>query len=219
MFFKTRARKKKSLTDPVTIIPFPGQSLRGEKKPVSEQVTKPSVPSLSQQIAAKPEPKILANAGDKIRSTNLSIKKLMNPETGGVQSSGLSQADMPRESFVIDDVYMYWRQFAQQMKEQGRETFYNALIKRNPKIAGETNFLMEVDNLVQVDLINADLEKLTSFMRNALRNYDVLIEVKVTDNQQEDVKHLTGKDKFAMLARKFPNLHALKSTFGLEIEY
>lgn len=219
MFFKTRARKKKSLTDPVTIIPFPGQSLRGEKKPVSEQVTKPSVPSLSQQIVAKPEPKILVNAGDKIRSTNLSIKKLINPETGGVQSSGLSQADMPREPFVIDDVYMYWRQFAQQMKEQGRETFYNALIKRNPKIAGETNFLMEVDNLVQVDLINADLEKLTSFMRNALRNYDVFIEVKVTDNQQEDVKHLTGKDKFAMLARKFPNLHALKSTFGLEVEY
>lgn len=93
------------------------------------------------------------------------------------------------------------------------------MIKRNPKAISETHFIMEVDNLVQVDLINADMEKLTSYMRSSLKNYDVFIEVKITENQQEDVKHLTGKDKFAMLARKFPNLHSLKNTFSLDIEY
>jgi len=214
---ETGARKKKSLTDPVKIIPFPGQTLR-DKQTATEQVTKPSVPSISQQLNQKPEPKVLATAGDKVNSANLSIKKLLNPQTNS-EIHGLSNQEMPREAFTMDAVNMSWRQFANQMKEQGRETFYNAMIKRNPKALSETHFVMEVDNLVQVDLINADMEKLTSYMRNSLKNYDVFIEVKITENQQEDVKHLTGKDKFAMLARKFPNLHSLKNTFSLDIEY
>lgn len=217
MFPETGARKKKSLTDPVKIISFPGQTLR-DKQPATEHVAKPSAPSISQQFNQKPEPKVLATAGDKVNSTNLSIKKLLNPQTNS-EIHGLSNQELPREAFTIDSVNMGWRQFANQMKEQGRETFYNAMIKRNPKAISETHFVMEVDNLVQVDLINADMEKLTSYMRNSLKNYDVFIEVKITENQQEDVKHLTGKDKFTMLARKFPNLHSLKTTFSLDIEY
>lgn len=220
MFSEARVRKKKSLTDPVKIIPFPGQSLR-DKQPSSPAATtsKPSVPSISQQILAKPQPKELQSAGDRVVSTNLSIKKLMNPQNDGNEQHGLSGAELPRNPFHFDDVKMIWRRFASEMKQQGRETFYNAMIKRNPIPITETHFLMEVDNLVQVDLINADLENLTSFMRKSLKNYDVFIEVKLTQNQEEDVKHLTGKDKFTMLARKFPNLHALKSTFNLDIEY
>ncbi len=217
MFPETGARKKKTLTDPVKIISFPGQTLR-DKQPAAEHVAKPSAPSISQQFNQKPEPKVLATAGDKVNSTNLSIKRLLNPQTNS-EIQGLSNQEMPREAFTIDAVNMGWRQFANQMKEQGRETFYNAMIKRNPKAISETHFVMEVDNLVQVDLINADMEKLTSYMRHSLKNYDVFIEVKITENQQEDVKHLTGKDKFAMLARKFPNLHSLKNTFSLDIEY
>ena len=36
---------------------------------------------------------------------------------------------------------------------------------------------------------------------------------------EEDVKFLTGKDKFAALARKNPNLHTLKNRFNLDIDY
>lgn len=170
-------------------------------------------------MVAKPEPKVLASAGDKVHSTNLSIKKLLNPQGENGEQYGLSNQEMPRESFSIDDVNMSWRRFANLLKEEGRETFYNAMIKRNPKALSETHFVMEVDNLVQVDLINADMEKMTSYMRKSLKNYDVFIEVKITENQQEDVKHLNGKDKFTMLARKFPNLHTLKNTFNLDVEY
>ncbi len=104
------------------------------------------------------------------------------------------------------------------MKQEGRETFYNAMIKRDPKPISETHFIMEVDNLVQVSLINADMEKLTTYMRKALKNFDFFLEVKETENQIEDVKQLNSKDKFTMLARKFPNLHSLKNVFSLEIE-
>lgn len=143
----------------------------------------------------------------------------MSPDSEHVEGLGLSTADLPRDSFHFDDIKMNWRRFANEMKQQGRETFYNAMIKRNPLPVSDTHFIMEVDNQVQVDLINADKEKLISFLRRSVKNYDVSVEVKITENQQEEVKFLTGKDKFAMMSRKFPYLHTLKDTFGLEIDY
>ncbi len=161
----------------------------------------------------------MEKAGERVVSTNLSIKKMLHPQTENGEHPGSSSADLPRESFHFDDVKMSWRRFANEMKQQGRETFYNAMIKRNPLPVSDTHFVMEVDNQVQVDLINADKEKLISFLRHSLKNYEVTIEIKITENQQEEVKFLTGKDKFAMMSRKFPYLHTLKDTFGLEVEY
>lgn len=187
-----------------------------DKQPVTPPVTKPSVPNLVAQFDTKPVTKILATAGDKVKSTNLSIKKIMNPQTDGFD--GYADGDLPREPIDFDELKMSWRRFASEMKSQGMETIYNAMIKRDPKPISETHYLMEVDNLIQVSLVNADMEKLTTYMRKALKNFDFFLEVKETENQQEDVKQLNSKDKFTMLARKFPNLHSLKNIFSLEIE-
>jgi hypothetical protein len=35
----------------------------------------------------------------------------------------------------------------------------------------------------------------------------------------QEVKYLTGKDKFAAMARKNTNLHKLKNLFNLDIEF
>lgn len=217
MFLETGARKKKSLTEPVTFIPFPGQNLR-DKQTQKEVVQKQSVPLPSSSQVEKPEPKILQTAGNKLISTNLSIKRIKTAqkEEGAM---GSLNADLPIEDFTIDEVNMFWRQFASRMKDEGKETFYNAMIKRNPKSLSETLFQFEVDNQVQVDVINSDIERLTTFLRSSLKNYDFTLELRITENQLEDVKHLTGKDKYTLLSRKFPNLHLLKSTFNLDIEY
>ena len=52
-----------------------------------------------------------------------------------------------------------------------------------------------------------------------LKNYSIDISFKLNDNPEHEVKFLTGKDKFAAMARKNPNLHTLKSTFNLDIEF
>jgi hypothetical protein len=47
----------------------------------------------------------------------------------------------------------------------------------------------------------------------------VNIELFLSAHPEEEVKYLSGKDKFAALARKNPNLHTLKNTFNLDIDY
>lgn len=105
------------------------------------------------------------------------------------------------------------------MKQDGRETFYNAMIKRDLKPVSDTQFKMEVDNLIQVDVINADIDKLVNFIRKSINNYEFSIQVVVTENHQEDLERMSGKEKFRLLSTKYPNLNILKNTFNLDIEY
>lgn len=215
MFHKTGARKKKRLTDPVKIIPFPGQNLRDKVA----TPTKPSAPSVKRPFIEKPEPKVLKAPSGKLKTTNLSINKLMNPESPLAQESMHNKENLPRNDFSFDDIKMYWRQFAFELKKESKHTFYNAMIKREPLLQDDTRLIMEVDNEIQVDSISPMLPQLQGFIRQHVKNYEVTVEIRITEDQTEEVKYLNGKDKFAAMARKNPNLHTLKSTFNLDIEY
>lgn len=131
----------------------------------------------------------------------------------------MRQEDLPREGFHLDHVKMYWKQYAFQLKEDGMETFYNALIKRDPILKSDEILELIVDNLVQYNYIQTHLLTFKEFMRKQLNNYYLDIVLTQAAPDEDEVKFLTGKDKFAALARKNPNLHTLKNRFNLDIDY
>ena len=51
------------------------------------------------------------------------------------------------------------------------ETFYNALIKRDPVLKGDETLELTVDNLVQQNYIQTHLLQFKEFMRKQLNNY------------------------------------------------
>lgn len=217
MFHPSGARKKKSLTDLVKIIPFPNQNLRD--KVTTKVVNKPEVKPPSLQPVEKVAPRVMTAPSGKLNSSSLSIKQMMEKKEEENNAEGVDLSNMPRESFSMDDLKMLWRRFAFQMKDEGRDTFYNALIKRDPKATSETSYDLEVDNQVQVDYIRPYLSDLLGFLRKELKNYDLNVDLKMTSTPDTEIKFQTGKDKFASLARKNPYLHTLKTTFNLDIEY
>jgi DNA polymerase-3 subunit gamma/tau len=135
------------------------------------------------------------------------------------QETSPAREDMPRESFSREQVKMFWKQFAFKMKDNGMETFYHALIKREPHYLEEEKFGLEVDNQIQIDYINPIIGDFIDFLRKNLNNYQVEVTLILSDKPNEEIKYLTGKDKFNALARKNPNLHTLKNLFNLDIEY
>lgn len=217
MFHWSGARKKKSLTDLVKIIPFANQNLRD--KVTAKVVNKPEVKPQPIQPVEKVAPRVMTAPSGKLNSSSLSIKQMMEKKEEENSTGAVDLSNMPRNPFSIDDLKMLWRRFAFQMKEEGRDTFYNALIKRDPKATSDISYVLEVDNQVQVDYIRPYLSDLLGFLRKELKNYDLNVELKVTSNPDAEVKFQTGKDKFASLARKNPYLHTLKTTFNLDIEY
>ena len=212
MFFKTRARKKKWLTERVDILPFPNQTLRKKPTPAKTVVSVP-VSIVPQEV----KPVILSVPAGSVDAPHISIKKILEDQIKNEPS--LSKENEEREPFTRDQLKMFWKRFAFQMKENSMETFYNALIKREPVFLDDEKLAIEVDNNVQIDYINPHLNDFVSFLRKNLKNYSISVELKLTDDPMNEVKYLTGKDKFAAMARKNTNLHKLKNLFNLDIEF
>lgn len=149
----------------------------------------------------------------------MSINKLMAPKKEGEDGAPMDLSNMPMNDYHIDDFKMAWRRFAHILKENGDKTYYNALIKRDPIQKNDDQFILQVDNEVQIDTIRLRISELLGYLRKELRNYNIDVKLEITNNPEEEVKFQTGKDKFAALARKNPNLHTLKKAFNLDIEF
>lgn len=212
MFFKTRARKKKWLTERVDILPFPNQTLRKKATPAKTVASVP-VSIVPQEV----KPVVLSTPAGSVDAPHISIKKILEDQNKNEPS--LSKENEEKEPFTRDQLKMFWKRFAFQMKENSMETFYNALIKREPVFLDDEKLAIEVDNNVQIDYINPHLNDFVSFLRKNLKNYSISLELRLTDDPMKEVKYLTGKDKFAAMARKNTNLHKLKNLFNLDIEF
>jgi DNA polymerase-3 subunit gamma/tau len=212
LFFETRARKKKWLTERVDILPFPNQTLRKKATPAKTVASVP-VSIVPQEV----KPVVLSAPAGSVDAPHISIKKILEDQIKNDPT--LTKENEEREPFTRDQLKMFWKRFAFQMKENSMETFYNALIKREPVFLDDEKLAIEVDNSVQIEYINPHLNDFVSFLRKNLKNYSISVEMRLTEDSMQEVKYLTGKDKFAAMARKNTNLHKLKNLFNLDIEF
>ncbi len=114
---------------------------------------------------------------------------------------------------------MFWRQYAIKAKEDGKETIYNSMIKRDLKRKEDHNYELIVDNHIQVGYFSSELGDLHGFIRGKLKNSYIEIKVIESDAPEDEIKFQTGKNRYNALARKNPNMHSLKNTFNLDIEF
>ena len=212
LFTKTRARKKKTLTDPIDLLPFPKQSLREKRIPVKIKAEVKNVPK--EKVISKPVIKSVKNP--KIHSEHLSIKSFLEKER---EEKNKIDTVLPREKVDIQKTIILWRQYAFRVKDKGMETFYNALIKRDPLFESNEKIKIMVDNQIQIDYIKTHVHELITFLREHLKNHFIDIQIELVENPDEEVKFLNGKDKFEALANKNPKLITLKNLFNLDIEY
>lgn len=141
----------------------------------------------------------------------------------GDQASAEDISNRPQNPFSLDELKMYWRQFAFNIKQEGRQgadSMNLAMTKRDPKMPTVTHIHQEFDNQIQIDLMqNNFASDLLDFLRNKLQNWAITIEFSLTETQEDNIKHMTGRDRFDILSRKNTNLLTLQKTFNLDIEY
>jgi hypothetical protein len=217
LFYQKRARKKKSLTDFVELISFPGQATSDASKQIAPQ-TKVPIVSISQNLFKK-EVKQLDKPVGNFKSNLLSINEIIKTKENTDQDIHESHDDKPRNNFSLDELKIFWRKFAYRMKDEGNDTIYLAMKKRDPKLTSDFLVIHEVDNQVQIDYIQAHLSDLTNYLRENLKNWGINLQFSLSETTEESIQLLTGKDKFHALARKNPNLYTLQKTFNLDINY
>ncbi len=218
MFHKKRIRKKKSLTDFVEIIFFNGQIDKNTTITTASPISKIENSSYN-AISFKKEAKTLASPTGQIQTNLISIKEILHKKENLDGDSYESHENKPKNSFSLDELKIYWRKFAFKMKEDGNDTIYLAMKKRDPKVSSDFQVIHEVDNQVQIDYIQTHLSELVDYLRENLKNWNVKVNFSIIESQEENIQMQTGKDKFNALARKNPNLYTLQKTFNLDIEY
>jgi DNA polymerase III subunit gamma/tau len=119
----------------------------------------------------------------------------------------------------LDNLLMYWKQYAHQLQQQDKNNLFSILIKRNPKILNDNNISFEVDNDLVKDLLQAELQSLIPFLKQALQNGVLQIALTIP-NQENEVKNpYSPSDKFKLFAEKNPNISMLQRMFNLDVDY
>jgi len=186
------------------------------RKPV-QGTNKPEAPleAVKSQEVVKKTPSTQGPTPVAESTNTISIKSEMEAQR---KQTSQPVGNLPREVVSLSDLKKFSRQYAHEVREAGKETFFHALIKRDPLLDDET-ITLTLDNQVQVEYIRPILQEYVNFLRQSLKNGFLEIKLDVIDNPTEVQKPVTGKDKFQALARKNPNIHTLKNRFNLDIEY
>ncbi len=150
------------------------------------------------------------------KGKHLSIKHILQEERNSKEKV---EEELPRENIDLQKALVLWRQYAFNMKEQGLETLYNAMVRRDPVFESKEEFKLIVDNQIQIDYIQPLLGDLTNFLRKQLNNHFLMLKMEISNQPENDMKFLNGKDKFEALASKNPQLITLKNLFNLDIDY
>jgi len=127
--------------------------------------------------------------------------------------------DLPRNPFDKDDLVRLWKMTAHAQKLNGQDQVYHAMIKRDIQQIDETHYHFEVDNSIQKSRMDLAIGDILAHLRQELKNYDLEIVIDVTKDEMDEVKFLTGNDKFEKMAKKNTNLLDFKNRFNLDIDY
>lgn len=181
---------------------------------------KQSLPQERPSFSLKKEVKTLSTPTGTLQTNHISIKKMIEKSLENNEvTEGEDLQNLPRTPFTIDDLNMYWRRFSHLIRQKGEETVFLAMERRDPKLLDDFQIQLEVDNQVQIDKLEIISPDLLKYLRENLKNWGIKINFTQIESAAEDIKLLTGKDKFEALKNKNANLTSFQRMFNLDVEY
>ncbi len=113
-----------------------------------------------------------------------------------------------------------WKEYAHEMRKQGKMSFYHTMAARNPVLEGELKMMFWVDNQVQLNDFDRERPELLAFMREQLQNYAIEFEVQLVASPQADhMRFYSPNDRFKAMIEKNPSLGELRKRFDLDLEH
>ncbi len=145
-----------------------------------------------------------------------SLTELENIASGPIDKEPTYIDGNEKESFTLDQLLVYWNEYAQQSKDAGRINIYTLLTTDLPDLKNETEIHLPVDSKYQEDMLREEMVDLLNFLRVKLKNFDILLKPIIIARQQTK-RYYTSAEKYQYLAEKNPKLEELRKKFNLDI--
>ncbi|HIZ86098.1 MAG TPA: DNA polymerase III subunit gamma/tau [Candidatus Coprenecus stercoravium] len=195
--------------------PQPQEQSQPQPKSSAPVQTQASVPA---PVSEAPAPA----SAPKQKMPGLSLKDMLaKARTNEVEGKD-SAENLVDEPLSFEGIMNAWQELAGQERAAGRSAMSTAMLLHSPGIDIESGMLtFYVSNVAQQDWINEKaLPRMESFMRKALRNKKIKIDVQIYDSG-EGAKASTPympTDKARFLIEKKPELQELVKDLDLDIK-
>jgi DNA polymerase-3 subunit gamma/tau len=188
-----------------------------EQAPViTETVVKAVVAPVAETVATMVKKPLLKTATPSI-SQHLSNEKktdsFIDQKPEQVSSMGQPQAD-----FNFQALETVWNKYANDLKEKGKTNLATALLSKQPLLKENAVIEFAVNNKALEESINEDKSNFLGFLRKALNNYSIQLNLVLT--AAEDKTNLyTAGDRYKRLAEKNPIINKFRQAFDLDLEF
>jgi DNA polymerase III subunit gamma/tau len=160
---------------------------------------------------AQPKPKAVFNKAEII-----SIKNFENAKNKQAQVAE-PEEDYGNQNYTESELLVAFANYANTIKDT-RPHLFSTMTRREPVIRENNLIELIVDNKVQQDEVTARRSDILNCLRRELKNSRISIETVVIE-QNDEKKHLSPEQKFAVMAEKNPALKYIKDKLDLEIDY
>ncbi|MEM9023536.1 MAG: DNA polymerase III subunit gamma/tau, partial [Bacteroidota bacterium] len=193
--------------------------------PPTPPAPQPAAAPMPVSAPAAPAPKPVKTPATmaRLRSNMVSINDQLHPAGKPVEDAEsvvaeeqASYANKPQDRFTEEDLMAHWKNYCEQIQQQGMGPLYGVLSKRPPKLGKNFEVMLTLDNSVEESILINDKADLQAHLREQLNNHALHIEYTIT-KQKEDKKPYTDRERFERLAERNPNLMKLKQKLDLEI--
>ena len=223
------ATRKEVSQKPVAEVNVKSESEKQENpvKKISEPT--PEYSTKKEEVAQKSEPvkeavkkpqehttKKVANGTGQRDVSNISIKSTLDLLKDRRKQEALEQ----QEAAIITEfdqqkLETVWEQFAKSYKQKS-PSFGAAVEKYKPELTDNYVVLMKVDNMfIAKDVLN--MAALLEYLKKELNNNQITINPVLPDKKERKVV-LTDRERFEVMAKKYPGIKQLKDQLNLELE-
>ncbi|MBZ0326659.1 MAG: DNA polymerase III subunit gamma/tau [Altibacter sp.] len=161
-------------------------------------------------------PQILAERNAK-KVSALSLKSIQKKQElkKELVANQPDEANLPTEEFDEPQMISAWKEYTDQVEQDGKYNLLSHLTMGVPKLDGFLIHLEFPNETIKVEVERAKYE-LLGFLREKLRNYNVDISIEVNETIEKRYAY-TPREKFEKLKEKNPMIEKLRKEFDLDI--
>lgn len=207
---------------PVIAVPIKAEP-KAQPVPVAETlaITPPPVPV----PASTPEPTATKPASPLARGPKaglgISIKGIVNKspeEKVAEETKQRNPSELAADDFTQAELESAWKEFAEQVRERLKESFFSTMTIRQPQRLDGHRILYRIDNSVQKMDFEREQSELMEFLRTKLNNFSLILDLEI-NKTQEKTNFYTDSDKLNAMAERNPIVKDLVKKLGLDTEF
>jgi DNA polymerase III subunit gamma/tau len=170
-----------------------------KKEPENKGIYVPSIPSIRNLISPQ------------------SGNKTDEPESAEKDESVEEPVILREEHFSEEKLQSVFLRFVESIKVD-KPRLYSTLKSQTPLLTGGFNIELTLSNQAQLDDFNKNIRQdLMSSLRDELQNDNIVLNIKITEQKDQNVPY-TDEEKFRHMLAKNPALGKLKQQMNLDFE-